>query len=77
MYTDQLRNKFYWNRRDFGRMGAPPVAPVCPSLGELLKKTPKVGSMPSDEEVFDAITGLPKKGKEMLGKADDWLSNYT
>ena len=77
MYTDQTRNKFYWSRRDFGRMGAPPVAPICPSVTDMFNKVPGIGDLPSDEELFDAVTGLPKRGRQLISGADDWLSKFT
>lgn len=73
MYTDQVRNKFYWSRRDFGRMGAPPVAPICPSITDLFNKIPSGSDLLSDSEIFDKITGAPKK---IAAEADDWMNKY-
>ncbi len=69
IYTDQIRNKFYWNRRDFGRMGAPPVAPVCPSVGDMFNKIPSVSDLPNDAEFLNQVTGMPLK-------AVDWMGNF-
>jgi hypothetical protein len=36
MYTDDVRNKYYWSRRDFGKMPTTIIpAPDCPNLGNI------------------------------------------
>ncbi len=69
LYTDQVRDKFYWNRRDFGRMGAPPVAPICPSIQELYNKIPNLSDLPSDSEIFAKLSDAP-------GAAKDWMTKF-
>ncbi len=69
LYTDQVRNKFYWSRRDFGRMGAPPVAPVCPDVTALFNKLPSASDLPSDSELFDMATGMPRQ-------AANWMDRF-
>lgn len=64
LYTDQVRNKFYWSRRNFGRMGAPPVAPICPNL---FANFPKLSDLPTDEEIFKRLSDAP-------GSAKDWMT---
>jgi hypothetical protein len=69
LYTDQTRNKFYWNRRNFGRMGAPPVAPICPSITSLFNKIPNLSDLPSDSEIFEKLSGTP-------GATKDWMTKF-
>jgi hypothetical protein len=69
MYTDQVRNKFYWSRRSFGRMGAPPVAPICPSITGLFNKIPNLSDLPSDAEIFQKLS-------EQTGVAKDWMTSF-
>ncbi len=67
MYTDQVRNKFYWSRRDFGRMGAPPVAPICPNITDMFNKITSESDQPSDTDFFLQAAGMPLKAVDWMG----------
>jgi hypothetical protein len=51
-YTKYLRNKRYWNKKDYPRFAGPPIpTPDCPAASDVLKKT--------YESVSGAVTNAP------------------
>ncbi len=67
-YTAYLRNKRYWNKKDFPRFAGPPIpTPDCPAASDVIKKT--------YESVSGAVTNAPNNFVSGLQSGLDAISS--